>query len=1679
MTDSRDQQERTDLNKVNRSKEEISTAYKVWYEVLPPKEENIRQLRDEIFHGYTSSGGRELVDVLQTSQELAESNKYVFTQEDVTQYYTKEATKRRRRGLRKGELFEPPVVLADILPVSQRENREEGLHRAPYKKMLESEATKSLATSARSPIDTLSYIARWYQLISGERWIREEEWVGERKLNDEEVDLRLAQIVADSIDIDLENLVDYHRKVAKINGSGPTYINKHDQHLIPHSQGGLSQRPLNITSHWYEHLLVANDALEALEIVLPIQDLYADPEGDGPLEGAEEINRLTQLIFNAWKANAPGAELLRGSIPLSPNLSTKCILETREDICSKAESIIKKTETLDSEDAFRRLSEKNRKDLLSLAAEIEKGRGSLVIEEENEEKDPLPTSDQELAVKILEDVIEEIDCNRAISRLRESLNKLGRYDSSSLVTKHIVNIQNLIERLNQEKKALYLNSLNVEEYNSILELQETLDEDILIDIVIPYKIRNVRPAWRYRLDLEEMKDILTINPYDDKGLELRMLLDVLQAPFFKSVLYSNGVPRRVEFSGEQLLDSSLSEKVFGDLRYVDMLKGYIANGILNEYYKSVDLEDSRDIIEAMFPDRNNEQPPSALQNVDRAAQTIYEAIKNEEGIATIGDCDQDGFFASINWRWTLEHMGVKSIEQKFNTRLEGHTVQPIDLLNIALDGNSLVIINDTGSSEVDAQTFEMIKNGAESIEDLMFFRDNIELISGFNNLSPHIQRELKKKLTEIIHKDIIGVDFAELLETKISTGEKYKDKTGKIKKVYMKLEGFEPLTQFIKGFPDLKIIVCDHHTASIEGIQYFKDKKNVVMVNPQWVREGSENTFIKKMQKALLPNKDGHINVKEIDRIQRKYICYPESDIVGAVTATKVMKRVMQLFGPDDIVKAEAKELYSLDRGEGIEKYREIASEICQLETDKRYSHRYSNSLRETTLQLSDDIKIEISLEDLWLEVEPLPKVKSRITEVLKSLQYVAKKLGEDKNRVKVVSLLRNIETNWPVKISDKADLVDSLLNSKISLNRLDTKYHLERLIHQTENQYEERLGVARIVKDISDAELRFYLDYAKQLPKSIFEMERDEKEAYVELYVIMLAKELEDRTVIQANDKFFQVKLLDRVEQLITAKRSLRDLKKEFFDLIEEGYEQNGGVPENPRTGEIPDLRIKVRYEANKVWDKTIKELLSHDRLDPDTVRGLNSYFEYGGHGLEFLRLTQATATLGDGGSVGIDGGLENRSIVKSGMNAIEKFADDYWDAKSEEKKAEIKRIQPEILRLIRTSLRGTHIKSINWNLSRLLTHGVSAFVNSMYRRAKEERPGRAKEFWKEAADFCVLRSDNESNRRHRHTLTYAQEVSIERREGLLQEIVKRLESSYDELEKPIIITKLEGRKYVDPVKGLRGLIAGELADRYDKPAMVVVEEKKESDKNPGRYSVSFRLPSRGNIATDMVQLSLKMNPREDINILGHGGHPQASGGTWEVIGGLEKMHKVLDPIFSNFELINPDAGIIKIEKLIDKTTKEIEADGWEDIEIYKEYINCFDIADTIATHMYKQSNPYGSDMPPLILEFEELTVVKISKGTKNDGGEYYSVQVRDKRGNTKTMRLFKDLEDISGIQRGDTLTIRAQPIMRLRALEPCNLQYRLSETFTPSIVTGALARPKLDITKIVRIERNFNKSF
>jgi single-stranded DNA-specific DHH superfamily exonuclease len=1659
-----------DKSVVNQVKEEVSSKYNIYYSIESEHErefeERVRDLRDQIFDSSmrTSNSKRYFTEILKTPNELAEEGRYTFTQEQVTQYYNQEARNNRRRTLRKGYLFEPPVVLGEIVPPAQREKREEGLHRADYTLHRAWDLVKDVITSGRqSPITTLSRFAKAGEIFSDDdkRIITDKEWIGDESLEEEEINRKLAKRMAEKLGIDLDDLLEYHSRIG--NKSSPTYMNKHDQHTVPSSQGGLSQRPIGIVSHWYEHMLCASDAGEALTILLREQERST-------YEDQEALDKLTEYTFYAYQINSLAAELIRSAIPLGPNLSTKYIRKRRKELAEQSKNILENFENIYQNKKNIILSNRDKKSINTLAEKIVKGRGTI-----NEDITP----DESKAVAKLGALVELTDRDYAIDKLNEALREVASLEGSKSLSKNdLKNINSLLSYLHRSTSSLYLSEINESELKSIYNLQNLLDRDILIDIVVPEKLHGVRPNWESRLDLDEPSDVIKVDPYGGSRLQIRKLLDVLENPEFKKIFPTGGPPRREPFRPEQLKEEGIDKKVYGDLRYIEIVEGLLTNELLEEYYKSIGVEDRKEMLELMFPKEDNEEPPSALQNVDKAAEIVYKAILNEEKIATIGDCDQDGFFASVNWRWALEHMGIKDIDQKFNTRLEGHNVQKIDLLNLALSGNQLIIVNDTGSSPEDVETFRLIKEGGKSVEDLKFFRENIDWVRGFDKFNKHEQKQIKAKITKLINyfeKMDIDVDIQRVQNTAFSTGGEYR-----------RLEEFRPLTRYLEGFKDLKIIVCDHHTASIEGVQYFDNKDDVIMVNPEWIRNGYEDIFVNEMYWALNPE-DGEVDVELINEIQRKYICYPESDIVGAVTAGKVIKRTMNLFNDETIVSAPTSENYNLPKAERLAKYQEIAQKISGIEVSEDIEDNEGTKLPTSiTLQLGLNTEMSVYIGDLWLSKNSRKKMYSHIrhsvNSIISRMQYV-QEVANKKEICKKEAfnlLVQEFEESFNTKV-DQENLY-KILEEETPL--LTPKTVITRAITQIDNVYETR--ILQLLSDgtISDSELRFYLDYAGELEKSYYMMSREEKTEYVQERVYKFAKELERSTSVQLEIDVNITDVLDNIspkdKDYAYGLYDLRDLKKIYYRELRQAYEDRGNNKIYNDDGTLTKIGKRIGNRGNRVWKITMENMEETKTFSPTEVRNLENFFEYGPYGLEFFDFVQAVATLGDAGSVGPDRGIENRWLVQKGMDQIENYINDYWNAQYREKEL-LKRIMPEIIRMVRISLRGTNIRSVNWHQSRLLTHAISAFVNAAYRRAKEGREGRAKDFWKEMSDVVVKRSENEDIRRHRHTLPQAQEETIEIRQRMLDESIRELTKEEEKLDHPIIIIELVGEDFVDPVKGLRGLIAGELSSRFKKPAMVVVKEKNGRNNEPDTYSVSFRLPGKGNIATDMVQLKLAMKEdmAEDIKILGHGGHPQASGGTWEVRGGIEKLHEVLDPIFDDYVEIEPDRGIIDIEKLIEERKEQLKKDGWEDIDEFEKHVNVFSIADTLASQTYNLFNPYGIGFRELLIKFRDLRVVTISNGCKNDGEKYVSLQVRDKRGNTKFVRSFEELERFSNIHEGDTIDVIVQPIARLRSLSAGNMVYRWPNPYDPervmeiSTVTGEKSKPHLDVREIQNVRR------
>jgi len=1546
---------------VSLAKEKFSPRYKTYYAPPPTEEEQelasgVDELKEEVFGEGISASGRRWNEILKTPENLVEEKKYVFEQKDVTKYWSKKEIKKRERTLRKDPLFEPPVVLGELVPSSQRENRNEGIHRTSIDKQLEYKILKDLVTGG-DPIVKLAMWGRLYQYVSGERWIDESQWVGRRKLDDGTIDRIIAEKMAERLGVDLEDVDTFGERLTAMNNSESIFMNMNDQHKVPASQGGLSQIPMSIAAHWYEHTQVAVDATEALKILLEkreeekVKQAVENVQGgddaeEQPFEEIPELYELIRLAYFSYYANTPSAELLRHAPALYSSLSNKYILEERREIAQDADVILEQTDRIDEKKWLSLLSEEDKKHILNVSKRIYKGMGNI-------QKDTDLSPEEVSAIQNLDLIAEILEREDAINKLRGYLGDLGKLRKRKSSIAYTKAIYGLIDRLESNDRALYLEDLTEEEYKAILKLQNHLDKSILIEIVTPHKLGCLRPEWKYRLDIDTLQDVI-VSPYNESGTELRKLVDVLQTPYFTGVLERPRVPRRRTLDLENLKDpeGKLSNEIYGPSRTVDAAEGFAANSILDKYYKSIGIESKQQMMEMMFPTEKSEQPPSVLQNVDRAGEAIYQAIMKSKKIATIADCDQDGFNAANNMKWALEHMGVKKVNQKFNSRPEGHAVQPTDLINLAIAGNELIIICDTGSSDTDAETFYKFHNGTKRISDLQFFVDNIEKINGFSKF-PDVQKEsMIRQLKTFINKNSHAEYFdpEKLLTQKFIYKNSLKGLTSK-----EEFNTYEPLRKFVRGFGnDIQIIVCDHHTPYINSTKYFFNTTTDIMVNPEWIKIGKEGQFIKEIQEVLQPDENGNIDVRKLDEVQRRYVCYPESDIVGTMTTGKVIRRVMNLFSDSPVVRVESNNLLSLGKDERLQKLEELN---------------------------------EKGFEQLTLQ------------------------------------------------------------------------------------------------------EQRFVLEQSGNMPKSFFELNTDEKERWAiektDRLIDIIDHKLRNRGLIEDDG----VSLRSSMQGWIAKGKHIRDMKKELFNIIETGLTVKNGV-QLPLFSDIDNYkeeekivvqaekrkrRNEARRIGNEFFDFAITTLSKSQRLTKNDLVALESYFKYGPFGLQQLQLLEASATVGDGGSQGIEIGMENRYFVRKGQDEITKLANEYIMSKGW-KRNQLQRILPECLRFVRTALRDTTFTSVNYYNTRFFSHTMAAATNAIYRRGKQEEAKRADSVLPEMADFFTKRSEDATMRRHRHTLPEAQDKAIQRREELLAEQFKYLDNNDVERESPIIILEQKGKEYIDALQGMRGLIAGNIAERYEKPTMILVKEGEDKKTGSTTYSVSFRLPARGNIATDMVQLHLEKNPQEGIKVLGHGGHPVASGGTWEVIGGIEKLHEVLDPIFKGFKIDRPDAGVVRVEETIKELYKETKESAPEIARAIK-YLDVFSVADILSSQLSKQTGPYGTDFPKLLLEFEDLKVVGKSRGAKDDGETYQTITLEDKRGNRRTMRIFKKLNLFNKIRSGDFVTLRAQPIMRLSSLKPAILEHSSSITDEYDIeitgIDGEKSRPTLDVEKIVSIKR------
>mgnify|MGYP000905318963 CR=1 FL=1 len=164
-------------NIVNIEKENFSERYELYYESTVDKdlEKSIVDFKNEVFDGLYSSTGRKFTDILATTEELVKQNRYIFTQDNETEYYSEDGIKNREKTLTKGNIFEPNVTLSDIVSKGQREDRGEGLTKPTPKMLITGDIVKSLVTSGLNPIDILCLGAEFTQMRDKNYWKKQKD----------------------------------------------------------------------------------------------------------------------------------------------------------------------------------------------------------------------------------------------------------------------------------------------------------------------------------------------------------------------------------------------------------------------------------------------------------------------------------------------------------------------------------------------------------------------------------------------------------------------------------------------------------------------------------------------------------------------------------------------------------------------------------------------------------------------------------------------------------------------------------------------------------------------------------------------------------------------------------------------------------------------------------------------------------------------------------------------------------------------------------------------------------------------------------------------------------------------------------------------------------------------------------------------------------------------------------------------------------------------------------------------------------------------------------------------------------------------------------------------------------------------------------------------------------------
>ena len=563
--------------------------------------------------------------------------------------------------------------------------------------------------------------------------------------------------------------------------------------------------------------------------------------------------------------------------------------------------------------------------------------------------------------------------------------------------------------------------------------------------------------------------------------------------------------------------------------------------------------------------------------------------------------------------------------------------------------------------------------------------------------------------------------------------------------------------------------------------------------------------------------------------------------------------------------------------------------------------------------------------------------------------------------------------------------------------------------------------------------------------------------------------RELQELVINVENGAIVEIDLSPYLEETLTLHQILspRDIKRELKIQVEAAFNAHG-VP-NP-TGRKAKRSTRVKNEVNRLYGEAVKNV-RYEKYEQDI---LENYEQFGLWGLEQIRIIEAIAQVGDGGSVVQP---ETRYITRNGFEMAQAWVDmvrlnavpdsvqrylrkkhtgkAYEDAVVIWRKARKRlydKAEPPIVDIMRASLEGKRLSGLNLLLTRGHTHTWgSAMMNGLNRAfavkgEEEEARGLIREYVRLYSTGKTRQSDRQ--RRLRARLPGVHLDAIAAREKLWRKVVEDVECRPNWRTQRVIVVGVSG-DIIDPTGGLRGLIAGQLAARYKDRVVVVYDMQKRggaNSKSPAIIGLSGRLPADGNVELDMVFREIEYNPpiHGRVKVLACGGHPCAAGARVSVVLNPEdpgatiqgELEKTLAPLLRSYQPTNRDRGIVDADNVIDRAFRKLQEQGFADIWQYRNTVNAFELVQDLAEISYKTLDPYGSDLENLRMKINSVRVLSVSQGRKKDDTAYTYLHVKDDNGHSMRMRVFPGEVNLRGIKSGDILSLTVEGRVRRRPL-------------------------------------------